>query len=53
MGSELLIHSNWNDVDLVSKISTGTLVRPHTNVELVFDLAKVHLFDVNCGDTIQ
>ena len=53
MGSELLIHSPWNDVDLISKISTGTLVRPHTNVELVFDLAKVHLFDVNCGDTIQ
>ena len=53
MGSELLIHSDFNNVDLISKISTGTLVKPHTNVELVFDLAKVLLFDVNCGDTIQ
>ena len=53
MGSELLIHSNWNNAEFISKISTGTLVKPHTDVSLVLDIAKLHLFDVNCGDTIQ
>lgn len=53
MGSELLIHSKWNDADFVSKISTGTLVKPHIDVELVLDLDKILLFDSYSGDTIK
>ncbi len=53
MGSELLIHSKWNDSDFISKISTGTLVKPHVDVELVLDLDKILLFDSYSGDTIK
>ena len=53
MGSELLIHSKWNETEFVSKISTGTLVKPHVDVELVFDLDKILLFDSYSGDTIK
>ena len=53
MGSELLIHSKWNDANFISKISTGTLVKPHIDVELALDLDKVLLFDAYCGDTIK
>ena len=53
MGSELLIHSKWNDANFISKISTGTLVKPHIDVELALDLDKILLFDAYCGDTIR
>ena len=53
MGSELLIHSKWNDANFISKISTGTLVKPHIDVELALDLDKILLFDAYCGDTIK
>ena len=53
MGSELLIHSKWNDSNFISKISTGTLVKPHVDVELTLDLDKILLFDSFSGDTIK
>jgi multiple sugar transport system ATP-binding protein len=53
MGSELLIHSKWNEANFISKISTGTLVKPHIDVELALDLDKILLFDAYCGDTIK
>ena len=53
MGSELLIHSKWNNATFISKISTGTLVKPHIDVDLILDLDKILLFDANCGDTIK
>lgn len=52
MGSELLLHTAWNGSDVIAKISTGTLVKPHTEVQLVFEMDKIHLFDPNTGDTI-
>ena len=53
MGQELLIHSNWNDVDLISKISTGTLVKHHEKVMVTFDMDKIHLFDTATGSKID
>ena len=52
LGSELLIHSNWNGTEMISKISTGTLIKPHSEVELTFDRNKIYIFDESCGDTI-
>lgn len=52
MGSELLVHAQWNDEDMIAKISTGTIVKPHTKVDLAFDSSKVLIFDVGSGDTI-
>jgi ABC-type sugar transport system ATPase subunit len=53
MGSELLLHTEWNGAQLVAKISTGTLVKAHVPVNLTLDRSKVLVFDVNCGDTIR
>ena len=52
LGSELLLHTTFDNKEMVAKISTGTLVKPHEDVELSFDTDKVLVFDVNSGDTI-
>lgn len=52
MGSELLMHTNWNDIDMIAKISTESLIKPHTDVTLSFNGDKVVVFDVYSGDTI-
>ncbi|MBQ2713308.1 MAG: TOBE domain-containing protein [Clostridia bacterium] len=52
LGSELLIHTQWAGATVIAKISTGTLVKPHTEVELTMNREKILVFDENCGDTI-
>ena len=52
LGSELLIHTQWAGATVIAKISTGTLVKPHTEVELTMTREKILVFDENCGDTI-
>ena len=52
LGSELLIHSQYAGSTMIAKISTGTLVKPHTEVELVMNKDKILVFDESCGDTI-
>ena len=52
LGSELLIHTNWAGSNLIAKISTGTLIKPHSDVELTFNKNKILVFDECSGDTI-
>ena len=52
LGSELLIHTNWASLDMIAKISTGTLIKPHSSVELTLNKDKILIFDESCGDTI-
>ena len=52
LGSELLIHTQFADANMIAKISTGTLIKPHTQVELTMNTDKILLFDESCGDTI-
>lgn len=52
LGSELLIHTNWSKTNMIAKISTGTLIKPHTEVQLTLNRDKILIFDENCGDTI-
>ena len=52
LGSELLIHSEFAGANMIAKISTGTLVKPHTEVELTMNKDKILVFDESCGDTI-
>ncbi len=53
MGSELLVHTPWHGMDLIAKIATGTLVKPHTEIQLTFNGEKVLVFDIGSGDTIK
>ena len=52
LGSELLLHINWNYVDMIARVSSGTIVRPHEPIELCMDAKKVLVFDTSSGDTI-
>ena len=52
LGSELLVHSDFAGANLIAKISTNTLIKPHTDVELAFNKDKILIFDESCGDRI-
>ena len=52
LGSELLVHSDFAEANLVAKISTNVLIKPHTDVELAFNQDKILIFDESCGDRI-
>ena len=53
MGTELLLHAEWNETDMIAKISTGTLVKPHENVALAIDKSLIKVFDSNSCETIE
>lgn len=53
MGSELLVHTTWNDADFIAKISTGALVKPHTEIKVSMNGEKIHVFDIGSGDAIK
>ena len=52
LGSELLIHSDFADSNIIAKISTNVLIKPHTDVELALNKDKILIFDDSCGDRI-
>ena len=52
LGSELLIHSEFADANIIAKISTNVLIKPHTDVELAINKDKILIFDDSCGDRI-
>ena len=52
LGSELLIHSEFADANIIAKISTNVLIKPHTDVELALNKDKILIFDDSCGDRI-
>ena len=53
MGTELLLHAQWNEVDTIAKITTGTLVKPHETVKLAIDKSLIKVFDSNSCETIE
>ena len=52
LGSELLVHSDFADTNMIAKISTNVLIKPHTDVELAMNKDAILIFDENCGDRI-
>ena len=52
LGSELLVHSEFAGSNIIAKISTNVLIKPHTDVELAFNKDKILIFDDSCGDRI-
>ena len=52
LGSELLIHSEFAESNMIAKISTNLLIKPHTDVELTMNKDKILIFDESCGDRI-
>ena len=52
LGSELLVHSDFAGANMIAKISTNVLIKPHTDVELALKKDKILIFDENSGDRI-
>ena len=52
MGSELLVHTEWNNKEVIAKITSNTFVKPNTTVDFTFNKDKVLVFDSYIGDTI-
>ena len=52
LGSELLVHSEFAGANMIAKISTNVLIKPHTDVELALKKDKILIFDENSGDRI-
>ena len=52
LGSELLVHAEFAGANLIAKISTGVLIKPHTDVELALKQDKILIFDESSGDRI-
>ena len=46
LGHEYYCHTDFEDGEIVSKIHARTLVHTGDTLKLVFDISKVHLFDV-------
>ena len=45
LGHEYFVHSEFGESEIISKIHAKTLVNSGDELDLVFDLEKVHLFD--------
>ena len=52
LGSELLVHADFADTNMIAKISTNVLIKPHTEIELAMNKDAILLFDESCGDRI-
>jgi len=52
MGSEALIYLTTGKSPFVAKVDTHDQVEVNTDIELVFDMAKAHIFDATTGETI-
>lgn len=52
LGSELLLHCNFSSTDMIAKITTEKLIKPHQDVNLTFEKDKIYTFDTSSGDTI-
>ncbi|HTA17265.1 MAG TPA: ATP-binding cassette domain-containing protein, partial [bacterium] len=52
MGSESYIYLTTGKTPLVARFDTQDQVEVNTDIELVFDMSKAHLFDPTTGETI-
>lgn len=49
LGSEIMVHSNFEGYELISKLDSRTLVQPNEQIELAMDFNKCHFFDKETG----
>ena len=52
LGNEYYLHTSFEGVDMVSKAPAGNYYGPGSDVNLVFDLSKAHIFDPASMKTI-
>jgi multiple sugar transport system ATP-binding protein len=52
MGSEAYIYLTTGKSPFIARVDTHEQVEVNTDIELVFDMSKAHIFDANTGETI-
>ena len=52
MGSEAYLYLTTGKTPFIARVDTHEQVEVNTDIELVFDMAKAHLFDATTGETI-
>ncbi|HMM01189.1 MAG TPA: ATP-binding cassette domain-containing protein [Bacilli bacterium] len=52
LGSEYIVHTEWNESDLIIKLDVTSVVDNDQEVVLKLNLDKIHLFDPNDGKAI-
>ena len=45
LGNEYYIHADYNGIDLVSKINADNKIKAGDEIEVTFNLDKIHIFD--------
>jgi multiple sugar transport system ATP-binding protein len=53
MGSETYIYLTTGKTPFIARFDAQDQVEVNTDIELVFDMSKAHLFDPNTGETIH
>jgi len=49
VGSEVILLSTFGSVHLTSRVDPQTKAKPHTPIEFLIDMNKVHLFNKDTG----
>jgi multiple sugar transport system ATP-binding protein len=52
LGSEFYLHFNTGKNIMVAKVDSNNKSKPNQIIELIFDLKKIHLFELESGNTI-
>ena len=52
MGSEAYLYLTTGKTPFIARVDTHEQVEVNTDIELVFDMAKAHIFDATTGETI-
>jgi multiple sugar transport system ATP-binding protein len=52
LGSEIFLHFNTGKNTLVAKVDSHNQAKPNQVIELVINLNKIHLFNLETGQTI-
>ncbi|MFT1993621.1 TOBE domain-containing protein, partial [Staphylococcus aureus] len=52
LGSEIMVHSTFQGMELISKLDSRTQVMTNDKITLAFDMNKCHFFDEKTGNRI-
>lgn len=53
LGSEFIVHFTFNEARISAKLDTSVYIKPHSEIALIMDLEKIHLFDPISGQRIK
>lgn len=52
MGAEIFLHMNTGENSFIARVDSHNKAKINQNIELVFDMNKIHIFDMDTGKAI-